>query len=306
MSRLRFRKPEATTADHFKLNPEESPEEEVVDIPDEFTGPKFTLSLVEYTGPVTSGALTKTHAPTKIVENVTQQSSMVDVIFYLMQFCRSWQPAFDVCVPELIRIGNALDKYEATEKPYTPLKINTFKAFEVTELQKTRVVIIGQDPYHQLLPNGQLRAQGLSFSVSRTDEVPSSLQNIYKEIESEYPGWCRPNHGDLTGWAQQGVLLLNYCLTCPIGQADGHAKNAVWMPFIVKVLEAICTVRPNCIFVLWGMKAQKLTKYLGDRSHKLNAAHPSGLSAYRGFFGCGHFLEINRLLTSFGETPIVW
>jgi uracil-DNA glycosylase len=231
---------------------------------------------------------------------------MWDVIVRSAARMPSWLPVFQQAQAELKTIAAVLDADVARYGRFYPLKDNLFKAFELTPLDQVRVVIVGQDPYPQLLSNGLPRAQGLSFSISREDVIPSSLQNIYKELAMEFPDWTIPKHGDLTQWAAQGVLMLNVCLTCPQRGAGEHAKYGVWMPFIAKVLAAIKAVRPNCIYVMWGTQAQKLAPKLSEQSIQLMAAHPSGLSASRGFFGCNHFKLINQHLVKAGETPIQW
>jgi uracil-DNA glycosylase len=220
--------------------------------------------------------------------------------------CPTWMATFDNCDNELRKTGETLDREVAlTGVHFVPDKNKLFRAFEVTPLNEVRVVIIGQDPYPQVLASGA-RAQGLSFSVAPTDDIPGSLQNIYKELAKEYQGYTPRNRGDLEHWAKQGVLLLNWCLTCIPGKAGSHAKFPLWASFILQVIKSIAKHRPNCIYVLWGAEAQKLEKHLGDRCVVLKSSHPSGLSCNRGFFGNGHFLKINELLTSMGEAPILW
>lgn len=238
--------------------------------------------------------------------HVSNETPMMAALGILLKRCPSWIPAFGTALSELQVISSTLDLDVAKMGQFVPDKNDLFRAFELTPLDRVRVVIVGQDPYHQILANGRPRAKGLSFSVDPTDEIPSSLKNIFKEIGTEYPEWTKPVNGDLTRWASQGILLLNSCLTCRPGQADSHSAYGLWMPFIIKMLNAIDSVRRNCIYVMWGAKAQKMGVHLGDKSHRLVAAHPSGLSASRGFFGCGHFAQINSILAAAGESPIVW
>lgn len=178
---------------------------------------------------------------------------------------------------------------------YFPHKSQIFRAFALTPLSNVRVVIIGQDPYPQ--PG---YANGLSFSVSHGSEIPGSLKNIYTELESSISGWKRPNHGDLTAWALQGVLMLNLSLTVRAGQPGSH--GIIWMGFILKVIQAIHETNPHCIYVLWGQQAGKIEPYLGDRSIRLTSIHPSMRNG-TGFLGCGHFVKINELLK---HSPINW
>ncbi len=174
-----------------------------------------------------------------------------------------------------------------------------FNAFQKTPFHSVRVVILGQDPYHQ---PGQ--AMGLSFSVPKGIAVPRSLQRIYKELERDL-GIPPRQHGDLTDWAQQGVLLLNAMLTVERGQAGSHRKVG-WQLFTDAVIQAISSHKEGIIFLLWGNFA-KGKRHLIDESrhHILEAVHPSPLAG-NGFIGCGHFSRVNELLTARGEKKILW
>jgi len=175
-----------------------------------------------------------------------------------------------------------------------------FAAFTHTPFEDVRVVILGQDPYH-----GQGQAHGLCFSVRRDVRVPPSLQNIFKEIEQDM-GIPIPKHGELTHWAQQGVLLLNTVLTVQAHQANSH-RNRGWEQFTDRVISLLNDRRDGLVFVLWGSAAgRKATMIDASRHRILRSPHPSPLSAYRGFFGCGHFSEINAHLSARGEAPIDW
>lgn len=241
-----------------------------------------------------------------VVEYVNNEIPFQDAFVQLRTRLGTWKPTFDRSKLELKQIAEALENDVRRVGYPVPDKNDLFRAFELTPLDKVRVVIIGQDPYPQILNTGKPRAKGLSFSVDPTDDIPSSLKNIYKEIKQEYPEWEIPNHGDLTDWAKQGVLMLNVCLTCRPGQPGYHSKYKLWMPFILRALRSIEEVRPNCIYVMWGSEAQKMSQYIGEKSIQLTSPHPSGLSAYRGFIGNGHFKEINSYLTEAGEEPIKW
>lgn len=215
-----------------------------------------------------------------------------------------WIDVFSDAKDELQDISEILAEDEQKYGHWYPLKKNIFRAFDLTPLNQVRVVIIGQDPYPQLNPNtGDPRAQGLSFSVSKDDDIPSSLRNIYRELANCIPGFVIPSHGDLTEWALQGILMLNMSLTVRPQQPGSHGQ--IWMGFIIKVLNAIAAVRSNAIFIMWGREAQRLRPHVGDHSIVLTSAHPSGLSA-KGFFGNCHFAEVNKLLTQMKETPINW
>jgi uracil-DNA glycosylase len=175
-----------------------------------------------------------------------------------------------------------------------------FNAFSHTPLHKVKVVILGQDPYH-----GEGQAHGLCFSVRPGVDVPPSLQNIYKELQAEL-GLPIPNHGNLTAWADQGVLLLNSVLSVECARAASHQGKG-WERFTDRVIEVINQQREGVVFLLWGSYAQRKGAIIdGTRHCVLKAPHPSPLSAHRGFFGCGHFVAANRYLQGRGEAPIDW
>jgi uracil-DNA glycosylase len=175
-----------------------------------------------------------------------------------------------------------------------------FKALNATPFDQVKVVIIGQDPYH-----GPGQAMGLCFSVPEGVEIPPSLKNIYKEISDDLD--CdMPDHGNLTAWADQGVLLLNAVLTVRAGQAGSH-QGMGWEKFTDAVIRALNTGRDHVVFMLWGRYAQEKGKIIDRDKHLvLTAPHPSPLAAYRGFFGCGHFSAANNYLGDHGRDPIDW
>ena len=176
---------------------------------------------------------------------------------------------------------------------------NIFNAFNLCPLPDVRVVIIGQDPYHE---PGQ--AHGLCFSVLPPTPVPPSLVNIYREIESDL-GRPSATHGDLTAWARQGVLLLNSTLTVAAHRAASHAGHG-WEQFTDAVIRAVAH-RDNIVYMLWGASAQRKAEFVDPaRNLILKSAHPSPLSAYRGFFGNHHFSRANQYLIQHGKTPIEW
>ncbi len=175
-----------------------------------------------------------------------------------------------------------------------------FNAFNLTPLEQVRVVILGQDPY---IRPGQ--AQGLCFSVRRPTPPPPSLQNIFKELQADV-GFTLPDHGDLTPWAQQGVLLLNSVLTVREGVSFSHA-NRGWERFTDRAIELVAAERSRVVFLLWGRPAQeKAGRIDRTRHHVLMCAHPSPMSATRGFFGCRHFSKTNALLKADGAAGIDW
>ena len=176
-----------------------------------------------------------------------------------------------------------------------------FEAFNRTPFDKVKVVVLGQDPYHE--PN---QAHGLCFSVRRGVQVPPSLVNIYKELEQEYGTPFLNRDGDLTHWADQGVLLLNATLTVAAGNAGSHQGKG-WEMFTDAVVEKLATRREHLVFLLWGSYARRKGALVNRQRHLvLEAPHPSPLSAHRGFIGCGHFKRANEYLVSHGLAPISW
>lgn len=185
------------------------------------------------------------------------------------------------------------------EKTIFPNEKDIFNAFNHTPLDKVKVVIIGQDPYH-----GPNQAHGMCFSVKKGVKIPPSLRNIYKELNNDLS--IEPaEHGLLENWANQGVLLLNTVLTVEKGKAGSHQKKG-WEKFTDKVIE-ILNEQENLVFLLWGSPAQKKAKNVDENRHLvLKSVHPSPLSAHRGFFGQHHFSKCNDYLKSVGKKPIDW
>lgn len=179
-----------------------------------------------------------------------------------------------------------------------PATENVFRAFELTPLKDVRVVILGQDPYHD-----DDQAHGLSFSVRPGIKLPPSLRNIYKELESDL-GIMPATHGCLEQWARQGVMLLNSVLTVRAHEANSH-RGQGWEEFTARVLEVI-KQRPNVAFVLWGKPAKEIAGTIDDRHLVIESPHPSPLSAYRGFFGSRPFSRINAFLKQNGQPEIQW
>ncbi len=185
-------------------------------------------------------------------------------------------------------------------KQLFPAGDEIFNAFAHTPLERVKVVILGQDPYH-----GPGQAHGLCFSVRPGVPVPPSLQNIFKEIRDEL-GHPIPGHGHLTAWADQGVLLLNSVLSVECGRAASHQGKG-WETFTDRVIELVNRESEGVVFMLWGSYAQRKGAIIDRQRHcVLTAAHPSPLSAHRGFFGCGHFRAANEYLKSKGREPIDW
>jgi len=182
-----------------------------------------------------------------------------------------------------------------------PCDRDIFNAFSFTDLSDVKIVILGQDPYH-----GPNQANGFAFSINQNEKIPPSLKNIYKELESSLDGFKAPQHGDLSSWAKQGVLLLNTVLTVQRGKAHSHAKLG-WETFTDAVISAINERNPHCVFLLWGAHAQAKGSSIDRNKHLvLEAVHPSPLSAYRGFFGCNHFVMANNWLRTNNIGSIDW
>lgn len=192
-----------------------------------------------------------------------------------------------------------VDSERAKGKVIYPQASQVFRALKETSYDNVKVVIIGQDPYH-----GANQANGLCFSVNRGEKLPPSLRNIYKEIEQDL-SITMPSHGDLTSWAQQGVLLLNTVLTVEASQAASHAKKG-WELVTDAIIESLNQKNEPVIFLLWGAHAQQKSQLISKHHYLLKAPHPSPLSAHRGFFGCRHFSKANQLLVEAGQTPIIW
>lgn len=191
-----------------------------------------------------------------------------------------------------------LHEYEEQEV-YPPID-KLFNAFEKTSYEDTKVVILGQDPYH-----GPNQANGLSFSVEPGVRIPPSLLNIYKELVTDMNCYI-PNHGDLTKWAEQGVLLLNAGLTVRAGEAASHSKIG-WGSFTDYVIEKLNEKNTPVVFILWGNFAKSKASFIDTSRHEIiSSVHPSPLSASRGFFGSKPFSKCNEFLIGVGEEPIDW
>ena len=219
----------------------------------------------------------------------------------------SWRAALGPVLkaPPAHRLGAWLAGQEAAGSVIYPPRGQRFAALELTPLDRVRVVILGQDPYH-----GPGQAHGLAFSVPRGVRMPPSLVNIYKELAAD----CavpRPEHGNLEHWARQGVLLLNTVLTVEGGKAGSH-QNRGWETITDAVIAAVAAKPDPCVFLLWGGQAQKKAMRVpklanADSGHLvLTAPHPSPLSAHRGFLGCGHFGKANGFLKAHGRAVIDW
>ena len=201
--------------------------------------------------------------------------------------------------PYFAQLTDFVRQEYTTQTCYPPGSL-IFNAFNLCPFDKVKVVIIGQDPYHE-----PRQAQGLSFSVADGVPFPPSLQNIFKEIQNDL-GKPIPASGDLTRWAKQGVLLLNATLTVRAHQAASH-QGMGWEEFTDAAIRAVNKQNQPIVFLLWGSFAQKKAAMLDNPNHLiLKAPHPSPLSAYRGFFGCKHFSQANEFLQRHGVAPIDW
>lgn len=182
-----------------------------------------------------------------------------------------------------------------------PPENQIFNAFKYTPFDAVKVVIIGQDPYH-----GAGQANGLAFSVNSGIKIPPSLRNIYKELSLEFDNFQTPHSGDLSGWAKQGVFLLNTSLTVRAGEAGSHQLKG-WEIFTDQVIRKLSENKNNLVFLLWGKHAIQKAELINTKRHAVfTAAHPSPFSAHRGFFGCNHFQLANQYLSANNKDNIDW
>lgn len=214
----------------------------------------------------------------------------------------SWKAALaqEFEQPYFQAVAQYLRQAKAEKKIVYPPGSLIFNAFDTTPFTEVKVVILGQDPYHN---PGQ--AMGLSFSVPRRVSVPPSLRNMYKEL-SDSTDFTPPNHGDLTAWAEQGVFLLNAMLTVEKNKPGSH-QDIGWQNFTDAVIRTLSTKKDHLVFLLWGAFAQKKRPLIDENKHLvLASAHPSPFSAHRGFLGNGHFVKTNEYLLANSKTPINW
>ena len=218
----------------------------------------------------------------------------------------SWRAplADEFAAPYMATLRAFLIDERGKGKRIFPASSQWFRALDLTPLDKVRVVILGQDPYH-----GPGQAHGLCFSVPPGVPPPPSLVNIYKELASDV-GMTRPEHGFLEHWARQGVLLLNAVLTVEMGLAASHRERG-WERFTDAIIRLVNAKTEPVVFMLWGSYAQKKAAFVdstdkGGRHLVLNAPHPSPLSAHGGFFGCRHFSRANAFLIANGQPPVDW
>ncbi len=201
--------------------------------------------------------------------------------------------------PYYLKLREFLKSEYSSRRIYPPMN-DIFNALRYTSFENTRVVILGQDPYH-----GYGQAHGLCFSVKNGTQPPPSLKNIFKELKGELD-IDEPPCGELVGWAKQGVLLLNTTLTVREGQPQSH-KGQGWELLTDKIIHLLNGKKSPIVFMLWGGNARAKKSIITGKHHLvLECAHPSPLSAFAGFFGCNHFIKANQFLSAAGEEPIRW
>jgi uracil-DNA glycosylase len=235
-------------------------------------------------------------------------TNLTDYVFFKMisadtiQIEGGWKDvlAAEFEKPYFQGIKSQLQREKHQGKIVYPPEPLIFNAFNITSFDNVKVVILGQDPYH-----GARQAMGLSFSVPKDVDIPASLAKIYKELVTDLPGFKRPLHGDLTKWAQQGVLLLNSVLTVAAGLPNSH-KDIGWANFTDTIIRELSSRHEGLVFLLWGKFAQGKKSLIDESKHHiLEAAHPSPLAG-DAFLGCRHFSKTNEMLEKQGKTPINW
>jgi uracil-DNA glycosylase len=213
----------------------------------------------------------------------------------------SWQTALEgeLGQPYFTALGHFVEAERSAHEVF-PSEDDVFNAFRLTPLDKTKVLLLGQDPYH-----GVGQAHGLCFSVQPGIPVPPSLANVYKELETDMPGFRRPSHGHLAYWAAQGILMLNAVMTVRAHAPNSH-KNHGWERFTDAAIRAVNSKQEHVVFVLWGTYARKKAQLVDRNRHTvIEGAHPSPLAVKR-FRGCKAFSKVNALLVAHGQNPIDW
>lgn len=233
---------------------------------------------------------------------IDQSWTLLDII--TKKPIRSWINVFNESYNDMVRINNFLIDIESQGKQWYPFKKDLFRSFILTPLESVKVVIVGQDPYPGIdKKTGLPFACGLSFSTSRTSgTIPDSLKNIFAQLRKTVKDWFY-NSSDLSCWAEQGVLLLNKCLTVDSKLPGSHRD--LWSEFITRVINNIDKVNPKCIYVLWGNHAQELSKTISSKNI-LMSSHPGNRGKRFGFVDCDHFNEINVLLKGMDKKEIDW
>jgi uracil-DNA glycosylase len=239
------------------------------------------------------------------VGSATARRSAADVYANLEELIPAdWREALkgEFSKPYWLKLKASLSQRASEGEQIFPPPELTFAALAACPLANTRIVLIGQDPYHD---DGQ--AEGLCFSIPKTvKKLPSSLSNIYKELATDVPGWKRPAHGHLRCWAERGMLMLNTALTVAAHKANSHAGLG-WTAFTDAVIRAVASGRTGVVWLCWGQPAQKKAAPVDTKTHcVLSCPHPSGLSAHRGFYGCKHFTKANEYLRASGQEEFDW
>jgi len=217
---------------------------------------------------------------------------------------KSWEQVFLKSKDEIQEISDIIEKREQEGKITLPYRKDIFRVFHICPVDKVKVVIFGQDPYPDILSDGNPRAQGLSFSVSETANIPKSLTMIFKELTNSIEDFVKPKYGDLTPWVKQGVFLLNSSLTVELGAPASHGK--IWFGFILKVITEILNNNKNVIFLLWGEHAKNFGNYINSKYTQLFCPHPATRNGKKPFVGNNHFVMVNEILKAKGMEEIDW
>lgn len=216
-----------------------------------------------------------------------------------------WKEVFAEADDELCHISQVLEEQEARKGQILPQKKDIFRAFYMTPLEKARVILVGQDPYPQTLPNGLPRATGMSFSLRPYDTITVSLRNIYKELANQFPEFQKPTHGDLSYWASQGVLLLNMSLSLFPSMSNSH--RGLWQGFQSIVISHIHKkFDKTVVYILWGREAQVMKDLIPKKATFLESPHPASRNPKAPFFGHSHFRKANWYLHEKGYEIIDW
>lgn len=238
----------------------------------------------------------------RVVPEIHQEWTLADIVKYRTP--PTWEPAFQAAADDIADASETLAEDEKQHGRFFPDKKDIFRAFDMLPINQVRVVIIGQDPYPDTNANRAApRATGLAFSEAKDDDISSSLRNVFRELKRSVPGFKDPTCGDLTSWALQGVLLLNYALTVRPGQPKSHER--LWEGLVIRIIQLITQTRPKAVFALWGASAKKLKTYIGTKHRIFEAVHPSGRAGTR-YAGSNNFNLINAALREQGEPEINW
>ncbi|KAI0989598.1 hypothetical protein GJ496_011207 [Pomphorhynchus laevis] len=265
---------------------------------------KLATSITSQSKPLDKFLVKRKFEILPIESNIVKESStFLGDIIIKGNLADGWLPVMQTQLskPYFKELSEFLQHEISSKNEIYPTIENMFTFAKCCAFNNIKVVILGQDPYHQ--PN---QAHGLSFSVPKGTTIPPSLRNIYKEISNTTENFKIPNHGYLQSWAKQGVLLLNACLSVRRNMPNSH-KDKGWERFTDYLVKAVDQQLSNVVFLLWGAYAKKKSEFVSKKNHcVLTAAHPSPLSANSGFFGCNHFSKTNDYLAKHGLIPIDW